>query len=279
MRERVLETLTTIEAEHRVKVLYACESGSRAWGFASADSDYDVRFLYLQRPEWYLSIWMDRHRDVIELPIDNSLDVSGWDLRKALQLFRKTNPPLLEWLGSPIIYLERYSVAQQMRELAPLCYSPIACLYHYYKMAKGNYRDYLKGNTVWVKKYFYVLRPVLAVIWLERDMGVVPTPFRELVEGVVESEALKEAIGQLVDKKRAGQELDRGPRDPLISEFLERELARMEKVDFEKRVGACAMDELDALFRWALEEVWGTAAIPGAHGDKPEKGEPCSTTS
>ena len=100
-------------------VLYACESGSRAWGFASTDSDYDVRFLYLRRPSWYLSIDLEARRDVIERPIDDELDVSGWDLRKALKLFLKSNPPLLEWLGSPIVYREEFPTAERLRALAP----------------------------------------------------------------------------------------------------------------------------------------------------------------
>ena len=256
MKEKILQVLDQIEKEQQVKVIYACESGSRAWGFASSDSDYDVRFLYLRPVEWYLSISLEQKRDVIELPIDDSLDVSGWDLRKALQLFQKTNPPLLEWLRSPIVYLERHSLARKMRELAPLCYSPIACQYHYYNMAKGNFREYLQGDVVWVKKYFYVLRPVLAVIWLERDKGIVPTQFKELVDGVIESEVLKDAVYQLVDKKRAGYELDQGPRVPVISDFIERELFRMEHGSFDKRAGTCPADELDRLFRSTLEEAW-----------------------
>ena len=96
MHERIRDTLVRIEAENDVKVLYACESGSRAWGFPSADSDYDVRFIYLHPTDWYLSIDLERRRDVIELPIDDNLDVNGWDLCKALQLFCKSNPPLLD---------------------------------------------------------------------------------------------------------------------------------------------------------------------------------------
>lgn len=256
MIEHIRQILSTIEKDEKVQILYACESGSRAWGFASADSDYDVRFIYLRPKEWYLSIDLERKRDVIELPLTSSLDVNGWDLRKALLLFQQSNPPLLEWLGSPIIYLEKYSVAARMRELAEICYSPIACQYHYYKMAKGNYREYLQGEQVWVKKYFYVLRPVLAVIWLEREMGVVPTEFSRLVEGVVESEQVKIAIDGLLAEKRTGNELDYGPRIPAISEFLERELERMEASEFERRMGRCPGERLNELFRIALDEVW-----------------------
>jgi len=86
--------LEKIEKEHKVKILFAWESGSRAWGFASKDSDYDVRFIYVHEKNWYFGI--DDQRDVIELPVNEVLDVNGWDVRKALRLFRKSNAPLYE---------------------------------------------------------------------------------------------------------------------------------------------------------------------------------------
>jgi predicted nucleotidyltransferase len=254
----VIESLASIEDQNDVRVIYACESGSRAWGFDSADSDYDIRFIYINRPEWYLAIDLERKRDVIELPINDDLDISGWDLRKALQLFQKSNPPLLEWLGSPISYFEKYSVISSMRDLAAQCYSPIACQYHYFKMAKGNFRDYLTGERVWLKKYLYVLRPILAVIWLERQLGVVPTEFQKLVEGVVDDADLKKAIDELLDLKRSGSEMDFAPKIPEISQFVESELDRMEREQFERRTGNCPVEELNGVFRSALDEVWSS---------------------
>lgn len=256
IRSSVIGSLNAIEIQHDVQVIYACESGSRAWGFASTDSDYDIRFIYLNRPDWYLSIDLDRKRDVIELPINDDLDINGWDLRKALQLFQKSNPPLLEWLGSPIVYLEKFSVISKMRALASICYSPIACQYHYFKMAKGNFRDYIIGERVWLKKYLYVLRPVLAVMWLERQLGVVPTEFQKLVEGVVADQVLKDAINDLLDLKRSGAEMDYAPRIPEISQFLENELDRMEAEEFNRRTGNCPVEELNDVFRAALDEIW-----------------------
>ena len=109
--EEIQRSIDEIEQSENVTVLYACESGSRAWGFHSQDSDYDVRFIYAHPPDWYLSVDLEKKRDVIERPILDDLDVSGWDLRKSLQLFRKSNPPLLEWLDSPIVYRDRFDVA------------------------------------------------------------------------------------------------------------------------------------------------------------------------
>ncbi|MBS4161445.1 nucleotidyltransferase domain-containing protein, partial [Klebsiella pneumoniae] len=102
MNQRINEELANIENMNHVKILFAVESGSRAWGFPSQDSDYDVRFIYVHQKDWYLSI--DEKRDVIERPIHESLDISGWELTKALRLFRKSNPPLLEWLSSEMVY-------------------------------------------------------------------------------------------------------------------------------------------------------------------------------
>ncbi len=253
--------LQEIETEEKIRIFYACESGSRAWGFPSADSDYDVRFLYLHRRNWYLSIDLERRRDVVERPIDDQLDISGWDLRKALQLLRKGNPPLLEWLGSPIVYRENSSIPGKMRTLIAEYYSPTAAFYHYLHMAQGNFRDYLKGADVWIKKYFYVLRPLLAIRWIERGLGVVPTEFEALVERVVQAPALKREIDNLIRAKRRGEELDRGPRIQPISDFIEAELERLGSEQFEHDYGqpVAPIEELNRVFRTAIEDVW---AIP-----------------
>lgn len=167
-----------------MRILYACESGSRAWGFQSKDSDYDIRFIYIHPIEWYLSI--HKRRDVIEKPMDGLLDFSGWDIRKALNLFQKSNPPLLEWLQSPHVYYERFSLAQKMRKISPALFSPKSCLYHYLHMAEGNFRQYLRGDQVKVKKYFYVLRPLLACRWIERYNSMPPMEFGALLEDLLE---------------------------------------------------------------------------------------------
>jgi predicted nucleotidyltransferase len=258
MREEIQARLQDIETREEIRILYACESGSRAWGFPSTDSDYDVRFIYLHPRDWYLSIDLEKKGDVIECPVDHHLDINGWDLRKALQLLRKGNPPLMEWLGSPIIYLEKFTIVDRMRNLMSKYYLPVACLYHYLHMAQGNYRDYLKGPVVWIKKYFYVLRPILAINWIERGLGVVPTKFQVLVERVVNSPELKEEINELIEAKRRGEELNRGPRIAPISEFIESELARLENKQFEQEYdkAAAPIHEFNELFRAALDEVW-----------------------
>jgi len=258
IRKSILSRLDEIQNEEQVRVVYACESGSRAWGFASADSDYDVRFIYLRRPEWYMAIDFERKPDAIERAVEDALDFAGWDLRKALNLLRKSNPPLLEWLGSPIVYVERGGVASRLRELEPAYYSRKACMHHYMSMARSNYREFLKGPEVPRKKYVYVLRPVLAVLWIERDLGVVPTEFEKLVERLVEPGRLRSAIDELLRAKRAGCELGLGRPIPALNEFLERELSRLEGTRADYKSPSRSSDELNELFRSALNEAWAS---------------------
>ena len=145
-QSQILADLDTVELEERVVVLLAVESGSRAWGFSSMDSDFDVRFVYVHNLKWYLSIDPDVNRDVIEHPLHHKIDLCGWDIRKTLKLFRKSNPPLLEWLQCTIIYRERFSFAARLRGLLPAFFSPQASLFHYFHMAQGNFREYLRGE-------------------------------------------------------------------------------------------------------------------------------------
>lgn len=223
MRERVLEELARIERERNVKVLYACESGSRAWGFASTDSDYDVRFVYVEKPEWFIQV--DAPRDVIERPLDDELDISGWELRKTLGLLRKSNPTLLEWLDSPLVYRSEPTAAARLRELAEAFYSPPAARNHYLSMARKNFRGYLQGDSVRFKKYFYVLRPLLAVRWIDQGRGRPPMTFADLLT-TVDHQPLLDEVDELLALKRSADESAYGPRRPELHAFIATELER-----------------------------------------------------
>jgi uncharacterized protein len=257
-QERIQASLDECEQSDDVVVCFAVESGSRAWGFPSKDSDYDVRFIYVRRPEWYLCIDLEARRDVIERPLADNIDLSGWDLRKALKLFRKSNPPLMEWLQCPLVYRERFSVATRLRKLLPTSYSPRAAYFHYLHMAQGNFREYLRGETVWLKKYLYVLRPLMAVRWIEGGRGPVPMEFQTLVDATVRDSLVREAIGQLLADKAAGAELDRGPRIETISAFVESELARFESAEVAAQTTESSVAALNELFREVLNEVWSS---------------------
>jgi len=258
MNPAIQTTLNNIAEANHVKIFYACESGSRGWGFPSADSDYDVRFFYLHPQEWYLAINVEKKRDTIEVPmIDGVLDICGWDLRKALQLLRKSNAPLLEWLVSPIVYLETFDIAATMRTLAHQYYSPIACFWHYLGMAGKNYRTALTGDRVKAKHYLYVLRPILAAKWLEQGLGLVPMEFEVLVNRLIDSAEFQATIKQLIAAKRQGTESDHIPRLPVVDTFIAQEFARLEHEVIIKGGRQFPMDELNALFRKSLQEIWG----------------------
>ncbi|MBD2814845.1 nucleotidyltransferase domain-containing protein [Xenorhabdus sp. Flor] len=222
MRKRIKRELDKIEKKYDVHILYACESGSRGWGFASPDSDYDVRFIYVHPMDWYLRV--EAGRDVIEQSITDKLDISGWELRKALKLLKQANPTLMEWLDSPIIYQANAAATNGLKTLVPHFFSDIKARYHYLSMAKKNFRGYLQGEEVRLKKYFYVLRPLLAVHWIEMGKGVPPIDFETLVEGTVHDPLLKAEIADLLRIKRSASEAKYGLRKPKIHTFIESEL-------------------------------------------------------
>jgi predicted nucleotidyltransferase len=222
MRAQILDCLRRLEAEHDVKVLFACESGSRGWGFASPDSDYDVRFIYVNRLSWYLTV--EPGRDVIEHPISGDLDVNGWDLRKTLQLLRQSNPTLLEWLRSPIVYREEADAAARLRTLAEEGFSAVRGYHHYVSMAKKNFREHLRGEEVRYKKYLYVLRPLLATRWIRHGRGVPPMRFAALAEATLDDRRLLDEINRLLDVKMRAGEAATSPRWHGIHDFIEREL-------------------------------------------------------
>lgn len=199
-RAEIQRRLDVVEKDYDVRVLYACESGSRAWGFASVDSDYDVRFLYVHAAAWYMRVRPGR--DVIEEPIVDDLDVSGWDLRKALGLFRKSNPPLLEWLQSPIVYRDDGVVADRLRQLARDHVDEAALQYHYVSMARKSLAV-VREDRPKLKKVLYTLRPLLAVRWLERGRGLVPVEFARL--RAVLPDRLQSSVEDLVQAKKAGE--------------------------------------------------------------------------
>lgn len=227
MRERIKETLTQIEKTHRVKVLYACESGSRGWGFASPDSDYDVRFIYVHQPDWYLAL--DKKRDVIEKPIDDELDVAGWELSKALRLLRNSNPALIEWLSSPVVYYQDDAFTREIKALAEQFYSVRKARYHYLSMAKRNTQEHLLAEQVRLKKYFYVLRPVMALRWIAAGRGLPPMAFDALVAGTITDTDVLAEIEELLILKKSSGESYYGTRRPAVDRLIQDVLNEAER--------------------------------------------------
>lgn len=244
MREKILEKLQQIEQEKGVEILYAVESGSRAWGFASPDSDYDIRFIYKHDLDYYLSLW--QQTDVIEFMTEDDLDGSGWDLRKTVKLLAKSNAPLLEWLFSPVVYFENEAFVTQMRRLAQDCFSPVACLHHYLGTTK-NFMDVCQAEEVKLKSYFYALRTALAGKWIIENNSFPPVDFMELLP--IAPQNIQEKVKELMTIKANQDEKYLHPKEVLITDFL------METVKFNQEhavglgSGKKMAVELDGLFR------------------------------
>ncbi len=255
MIKEIEKELANLENRHEIKILLAVESGSRAWGFASTDSDWDVRYVYIHKLDWYLKI--DEEKDSQEEILPNDLDLSGWELKKALKLFRKSNPPMLEWLRSPIVYLEQFSTSAKLREMSESYFNPKSCMYHYLSMARNNFREFLQKDFVKSKKYFYVLRPVLACDWIKENNSFPPIEFQDLVDSQVKDEKVKFEIAELLKRKMAGEELKEEPKIGILNEFLE------EKIEFYKNYveqiepnDKPQTELLDELFKETIFEVW-----------------------
>lgn len=248
----IINRIRSAEKEHNVKVLFAIESGSRAWGFASPNSDYDVRFVYAHSRDWYLTIDLEDKRDVIEYPIVDEIDINGWDIRKALNLLWRSNPGIVEWLQSPIVYVDDGIFAPAARALLPEIYSPTKGIHHYHSMAKTNYRGYLKEDIVPLKKYFYVLRPLLSIMWLEKFQTPAPIEFHRLRELLTDFPDVNADISLLLERKKQSMEKELAPVIPTLNQFIERMLTEYEgqkraEPDKERNI-----DPLNQLFKQFL---------------------------
>lgn len=215
MKEKILKKLNEIALQNDVEILFAVESGSRAWGFASPDSDYDIRFIYKHKPDYYLSLW--EKPDVIEFMTQDDLDGSGWDLRKSVKLLAKSNAPLIEWLFSPVVYYQNDAFAKQMQDIATECFSPIAVLHHYLGTTK-NFMEVCEREEVKLKSYFYALRTALAGKWIIENNSFPPVAFANLLP--IAPQNIQDKIIELQQIKASQNEKYLHPKETLITDFL-----------------------------------------------------------
>lgn len=245
MQEIIPAKLKEIEERENIRVIHCVESGSRAWGFASPDSDYDVRFIYVRPVEHYLRL--DKTRDVIEWQLDDILDINGWDLQKALRLLHGSNPTLFEWNNSPIVY-KTTSEWAKISSVIDSFFQKKAGLYHYLSTAKKNYREYLKGDIVKLKKYFYVLRPILACRWIFENQTPPPMLFSTLADTCLDK-SMVPAVNELLRRKMETPEFGLGPRIDVINNYLEASIEEIDQliqtIPSDERV---SWDELNRLF-------------------------------
>ena len=236
-----------IEEKEHIRVLHVVESGSRAWGFASPDSDYDVRFIYVRDKNFYLSLL--ETKDFIDWELNEILDINGWDIKKVLQHFHKSNATLYEWGNSPVVYYTTEEWKEVYQKVANLYFSCKSVMYHYYGTAAKNYQMYLTDELVKYKKYFYVLRPILACKWIEERKCPPPVLFDELFNTVLEGD-MKTAVTELLAKKVQMSESDRAPKIDAINQYIEEKLAYykalLEKMEDDRNYD---WEPLEAVFR------------------------------
>lgn len=225
-RAHIAAKLATVAAEDGVRILYAAESGSRAWGFASPDSDYDVRFIYAHERDWYVSLAEDR--DVIERDLDERLvDLSGWDIRKALRLLLKSNPVLYEWLVSPIVYVDG-PLRADLKAMFEAHASPRALAHHYWSIARGQWKAEIAGKAqVRLKKYFYVVRPLLSLAWVTQRKSPPPMSIGDLLDRLEVPAPPRRAVEALLVEKRKTPEVGTRPRIGEIDAWVTGELERL----------------------------------------------------
>ena len=224
--------LDEVEKFENVEILLAVESGIRAWGFASLDSDYDVRFIYIRKKEEYLRV--DETKEYIDWALDEVLDINGWDLRKALLAFGKGNPNLMEWANSPIVYRETEEW-KKINKVVRLFFSEKAALCHYYGTANSTYNGFLKDDKVKYKKYLYALRPILCCRWIERYHSIPPMKFEDLLklfDGTESdlNETLLQAIDSLLERKAVTVEGELNEHIPEIIEYIKTELPKQKEI-------------------------------------------------
>lgn len=244
MKDKILQEIKNIEAQEKVKILLAVESGSRAWGFESPDSDYDVRFIYTRQTADYLKL--QAQTDVIDWVLNDVLDINGWDLQKALRLLYKSNPTLIEWTKSPIVYYEAPE-CQGLKDLVEDYFSAKKSLYHYLNMAKTDYEKHLTEERVKVKKYFYALRPILAANWIVKRQTPPPIEFDKLVEAELPQD-LMPLVQDLLERKQNLLESSLIQKVDVINAYLEDQMARLNQIAADLPVEEVEWQKLNQYF-------------------------------
>lgn len=248
-RNAVLDALRAEEARG-VRVLFAAESGSRAWGFASPDSDWDVRAIYVHPLDWYLRV-AEKPTDTFEAMRPGDIDLSAWEIRKALRLFAKSNVPLLEWLGSPIVYLDHDGFGDRLRALVPRFFDPRGAAWHHLAMQRSALADLAPNGTIRIKKLCYAIRSALSVRWIVARASMPPVPFSALFAASDLAPAPRATIEDVLAVKRDASEQDRTALPPILASLFAENESLVPAAEFPKRERG-ELGELDEILRREL---------------------------
>lgn len=250
MEALIQDRLAALQSQHKIRILYACESGSRAWGFPSPDSDYDVRFIYAHDLNWYLSL--KARKDTLDLPISEQLDMGGWEICKTLNLLKRSNVPLLEWVQSPVVYTATEPFLSGLQELCVDNFSPVAAMHHYLSMSQRYLQACTAGQAVRMKTYFYAIRTTLAGIWI-RELGTMPPTELPEMLGITK-EDVRDRIRELICIKAGQEESGLHPREALLEEWLTTEIGRNAAVAAALPSASGNTRQLEAFFRKVVKE-------------------------
>ncbi len=248
MRATIINKLKDIEITHGITILYACESGSRAWQFPSPDSDFDVRFIYIRPVKFYLSIF--DNDDQLSFPINDELDIYGWDLKKVLKLIRKSNTTPFEWLQSPIIYIEKTNFRSSLWSLCQGYFNKKSNIHHYLGIAKSAL-DTVHNDEIKIKKLFYVLRPLLAARWCLTKNTIAPMTIEPLMEAM--PILLKEEVKALISFKASAVEGSLIKINPILVKYIEGEFESCITGAIAQEAPKFAINELDIFFRKMID--------------------------
>jgi len=237
MKDKIIEYLRDIEKKKNVKILLAVESGSREWGFASEDSDYDVRCVHVAKRNDYLSL--KEVPNQIEV-IDKNIDIVSWDIHKFFQLFLKSNPTVSEWLSSRMIYIENNFKDLGKKDLLDIFikgFSRSKLKSHYISLAKQNYHKYINTpGEVLLKKYVYILRGLGCVEYIEKTNSLPPLNWK--LSSKYLPDKIKDTFARFVEMKKSSEK-EKGKRNEETDRWIEKKLglkfeSEKENFDFEE---------------------------------------------
>ncbi|TKG93988.1 nucleotidyltransferase domain-containing protein [Puteibacter caeruleilacunae] len=251
MHEKIKNYLAELERENDIEILLACETGSRAWGFPSPDSDYDVRIIYKHSKDWYLSLVEEK--DTMELFLDNNeIDISGWDLRKCLRLLWKSNPPLLERIQSPIIYKSDNEFLTEFKKIAEMTYSRIGTIHHYLSMARKHIDEVANTEEYKLKKFFYALRASVACLWILDKEEMPPIEFGIMLKGLQLDNELTQRVDELIALKATISETYLHSGEKVLIDFMKNCVDRADNESKSLPAGCGEMEVLNSFFRKTL---------------------------
>lgn len=252
MRKIIQDELKNIEIEERVRILYAVEAGSRAWGYHTDESDYDIRFIYIREVPAYLNL--QETKDIIAKSTHDSLEFRGWDLSKALKLLGKSNPSLLEWLTNENVYTQHPDI-EKVRKLGDMTFSPNRCFIHYYHMTKRNMEKYLRDEPIGTKKWMTIVRPWLAYKWIMQYRTFPPNGINEMIVQLNMSVDIKSLITSMVVSRVKGKEV---PHLKHMEEYIKEDLLKVDgTLENLHSDDSIQWGKVNETFITILEDVWG----------------------